>query len=674
MVSPSVINQRKPHFVERAKSDQQPPRLVVLDADLADDPIGSSATARLARLLRWCARGWDRPAGRLPREWAQGGDTPASLFDTWRWATRQSGLTWVVSWQAARLWGAAGLWELLETRKVLLDGRSISSPASHCAPHLRVQPLQGVLQPGDRLGAAPGRGLSRLRAAGPCASGDQRSPRGTNSCQRGWIALDDPPTCLTVSLPGRPGRLMLLDARNWGLLGYPDTAPLQERVDWLYGVVGRMVDFLQREGWGQLKATSGSQALFTFRRAFLTHAVYCHDDPVASCLEAAAYVGGRCEAARLGHVAGPIYHFDVRSLYPHVCLQSLPSLLLEVGSGRLPDLRSHSPGCESGVIAQVAIETGEAAYPRKARSQTTYPVGRYRTVLAGPELDDALRLGRVASVGLWARYALTPVFAAYARAMYTAIARARSAGDVPLLAWLKRLAVSLPGKMGQRGFEWQHDPRVHAMHPWHLWAHRSIDGGVERRRALAGYVQCERRPSWAHAGVLPELVQAGITDTTCPGWAYDASAAIAVWVCSEGRRRLLEYIRVAGWEEVYYYDTDSLFCSQCGADRLHAAGLVDESAWGALRTLGCYPHMVIHGQKQYDAGDRSVCAGRSQASGAGSPASLTVPVSLGPLHAIYSGRRPEPVTVERPFWPRCRYLAGVVGPAGRISPFVCEEF
>lgn len=59
-----------------------------------------------------------------------------------------------------------------------------------------------------------------------------------------------------------------------------------------------------------------------------------------------------------------------------------------------------------GLVAEVVISSGEGRWPCKDRGRVTYPKGRFTTVLAGPDVREAARLGALESIGRCQLYEL----------------------------------------------------------------------------------------------------------------------------------------------------------------------------------------------------------------------------------------------------------------------------
>lgn len=444
------------------------------------------------------------------------------------------------------------------------------------------------------------------------------------------------------------GQLTLVDIRNWGIDEQPAGATALDRARWLADVMRRVCQLHAVEGLGSLQTTAGSQAMYTLRRMHLTHALFVHTNKEALDLESAAYYGGRCECRRLGVLTGPVYHLDFRSLYGSICaVGSLPALLAQTGEGQ-PALDARSSDGVVQAIAQVTIRTEEPAYPFRRDGLVVYPTGRFTTVLCGPELTDAMERGRIVHWHRWAAYVGTPCLNSYARHVLALLADARQAGDGPLCQYLKRLLVALPGKMGQRDWRWINAPWLRPPAPWCAWPHVDVKGRVTRCRALGRQCQQEEKG----------------------GWAPNAIPSIAAWVCSEGRVKLLAAIRVAGWQQVAYHDTDSLIVSARGYQRLRDKGQIGDGEPGRLRILGRHFHAEIRGIKSYVLDEQQRCAGAPGGS-----------VEAGPCEAVYwfrqwlksavrSGRRPEPERALRRWQRTEAYRHGRVMADGRVEPWL----
>jgi len=342
--------------------------------------------------------------------------------------------------------------------------------------------------------------------------------------------------------------------------------------------------------WGD---TLSSMAFKAYRYRFMPYPIDLHVEPDAEKLERDAYVGGRTEAFFIAHYAPlPVYKLDVNSLYPSVMISNLfPTRLLGVRTGDLPAMIQT---VETGglVIAEVEIETDVPCAPLKD-VKLLFPVGRFITTLCSPELKVALQEGRLLAVGKWAVYDGAPIFEDYISWIYAQRLKARRKGMDAWDTLFKYLGNNLYGKFGQRREEWvklrEADPNRPSVGVETIlgpngssWRERTFDGWVWRSEA-----QTE---------------------------SYNSFPAVAAFVTSYARVRLWSLMNVAGnydptrptrkaGREFYYCDTDSLFASTEGYNRLLKAGEIHKDELGRLKIERIEEERAIFwGAKWYELG------------------------------------------------------------------------
>jgi hypothetical protein len=475
--------------------------------------------------------------------------------------------------------------------------------------------------------------------------------RSTRLGREGYLVLEDPPLIARLRVRDCPGWIQWVDTRNYGVeigSGVPcGTNQARELAEWFVD----MARAAKTYSLGSLQATAGSQALHGFRTSYLKDTIYVHCQQQVLGLEERSYHGGRCEAYRLGACPVPVWHVDFRSLYPSICSNTdLPVRLRGYvdDPARDDQLRAAREG---DCIADVTVQTDEPAYPYKRGDDVLFPVGRFRTTLCGPELVDAVSHARVVTWHALARYAMAPALAAYAATLYRPRCQAEVEVNTALGAYAKRLLVCLPGKLGQRERNWEWTGEESETEPYWSEYRQSADGSWTRYRSIAWHIQRE------------------VVD----GFRADSVPAIASWITSAGRMRLLGAIRIAGWDQVYYCDTDSLFVSQAGMERLLAANWIQTSALGYLQIKEGPATLRIYGQKHYDMDGRLTCAGlpRGVLSDAGDGEHYWY--TEAPAGALYHGHRPEAVSTLGTYARAEPYRHGVVGTDGIITPYRLEE-
>jgi hypothetical protein len=342
---------------------------------------------------------------------------------------------------------------------------------------------------------------------------------------------------------------------------------------------------------GPWKATISSIAFSAFRYRFMEHQIVIHVDPDAIRLERAAYCGGRTEVFFKGVLDGETHDFDVNNLYGWV-MQTfyVPRKLLEVrhniGVKELAEMIDR----REPVIAQVRVKIEERALPYKAE-KLLFPVGEFVTTLCTPELQLAIELGEILSVGEVAVYEAAPVFKSYVQFMTTKRNAAKLAHHDAESTLYKALNNHVYGKVGQMSEEWT---RVGDCPPDQPFRQERI---VETKELPDGTRQVvgTRVIAYMPSGVYEWN---GLREE-----AFNAFPAIAAFITSYARVRLWQLRCIAEGKDgrhVFYCDTDSIFVDHVGRMRLEAAGEVDEYTLGKVKHEWEAEVLKIDGAKCYE--------------------------------------------------------------------------
>jgi hypothetical protein len=339
--------------------------------------------------------------------------------------------------------------------------------------------------------------------------------------------------------------------------------------------VNEWLSFLDENDLGNFQKTAASQAFTAFRHRYLDTPILILSDPVVENAERDAYYGGRCQAFRIGEIDGPIYKLDVNSLYPSVMRDHvMPTKLLLRTVDVAPEKVAQLPDTVIP-LAHVFIETDEPAYPVRRNGRLIFPTGRFWTTLIGEELRDALVHGRVKRVAWLHVYAAAPIFSRFVEDLYGLRLRFKKEGNEAFAYCAKLILNSLYGKFGQRGYRWT--PCQNPAPVPDLQWYDDCQGSGRRLLHL-----------WRGDRVWHRLDE---------GEAENSFPAIAAAVTSAARARMLRAIRKAGWENVLYTDTDSLFVTQAGYERLRDE--IDPDRLGFFKLEGVSERVTIYGPKDY---------------------------------------------------------------------------
>jgi len=345
--------------------------------------------------------------------------------------------------------------------------------------------------------------------------------------------------------------------------------------------------FVSEHDFGRVAATISGQAFTAFKRRFMTVPVFIHAHENVLALERAAYCGGRVECFRVGRLPGPVYYLDVNSMYPH-CMRSftMPTKYRYYRQ-RLSIKNLIAFLTNYLAVAMVTVSTDVPLYPLRAHGKLIFPVGTFETVLCTPELKMAIDRGHLVSVGETALYDGGELFAAYVDTFYQLRQTAKETGDQISDALYKLFMNGLYGKFGQLTEAWDRigdEPYDH-VYCEETWD--AVNQVVQTYKVFGGsrFLQGET------------------------GESFDSFPAVAAHVTAYARRLLAEYIETAGWENVFYADTDSLFVSEAGYQNLSMA--IHNTGLGALKleNFGDIPNpnddVYLYAPKDYRFGRRT---------------------------------------------------------------------
>lgn len=337
----------------------------------------------------------------------------------------------------------------------------------------------------------------------------------------------------------------------------------------------RYMEFVRDEDLGKLALTGPGQALAAYRHRFMGERIVIHRAPLPMQTELASYHGGRVEAFYLGKVpASPVTYLDVNSMYADVMqTTSQPVQLL----GRYTD---PTPGrvreglSRYEILCDCTVKLDVPAVPF-VDGKLLFPVGRFRTVLAGPEFRLCHDRGYVDRVHVMQVYRRGHPFGGYVDHFWSARKAAQASGD-ETFGWFNKLLLnSLYGKFGQRNPSYTTHPANRGEQTGLQTVLSTATGRRESRLVFGGKV-------WLKTGDEP---------------ASHSFYAISSWITSAARVKLWLLIEKAGRDHVYYCDTDSLFVDNEGKRRLTediAAGVL-----GALDVREVGKSLTIHGLKDY---------------------------------------------------------------------------
>lgn len=614
---------RYPHWLKRIKSKSWPGRVLCVGADWTDVKLSCRDGEHLPILADISIQPIHLEQGKYTyRPMLHG------LGENWFWYeleqyARKGKSLVVMSADTSRLWAMLGLWDRLERGAVLLVKNDVDTS----------DPVEWACKQLDKQGHKDGDSYSL---------GDiRREIEGAS----GYLCLSAPPLVIRFLIPQRNAWITWVDIANYDAFPTGRLGNSKAVAEWLAQTHIRLHDTWRENALGPWRPTSGGIAMAGFLHSSYRGGIHIDATPETDKLARAAYYSGRAECFRLGPIAEPLWCVDYKACYASI----MTYLRVPV---RLENVYDHVE-CHTIMttdlkccIADVTISTAHPCYPRRYAWGTAWPIGRFRTVLAGPELDLAFECDELESVHSLHEYALEPALAEYATKLCKMRDDAEHDGEHTLAGTLKFATNSFAGRWAQRSTGWEVVKNVDTDIGWGEFMGAGPDGSMCVYRSLGAVMQRQRDD----------------------GLADDASPAIAAWITSAARVKLWNDILFAGRENVYYVDTDCLIVNAAGLLRLQKAGLVKTNVLGYLGPRWGPSKVEIRGIKYYIHDDIVVCAGVPDAQKVCPIDSDTYYRLHAPADDVRRGRRPRGAVSLARYVKSLKYRHGRVRPDGRVEP------
>lgn len=476
--------------------------------------------------------------------------------------------------------------------------------------------------------------------------------------------IDSPPTILKYTVEGKS--LTILDTLNfWRMplanlgrhVGLPKLempAPNASQEDWdtyarrdveiIMRACTEWWDLLKREDLGGFAPTLAGQAMRVYRHKYMSHPILIDGHAGALGVARDSYHGARCECNRIGGPFQDVTYVDVNSMYPHVMRTfEMPYRLIgyrEKLTAR--DLRSYLD--RGACCAEVDLETAAPFAAIKHRGKLVFPTGRFLACLSSPELEYALSYATVHRVLRLACYERAVLFRDFVMDFYLRRRKAIDNGN-PTEGWFyKTLLNSFYGKWGQNGVKWEicgdAPIGVFSSEPFY----DADRGELTRIRQFGGVAQILRHE----------------------GESLESHPAIAAHITAYARMILWAFMRQATVKEYLYCDTDGIYVTRDGLNRLRDH--LDSEALGKLKIVETYRQVFIYGCKDL------VCDGKKTLKGIRNIAEQIRPdtylqekwTSLKGL--LREGRMDTPSTYKILKRLRREYDKGVVNNDGFVAP------
>lgn len=324
-------------------------------------------------------------------------------------------------------------------------------------------------------------------------------------------------------------------------------------VDVMAGAISDLMTWWDRAGLGRWTITGAAAGWNAYRHIKAPQPVTVDPDPDGVRSDRAAVHGGRRSVWCVGtYHAGPYLELDLEAAHLTVC-RDLP---LPVKRTRrfdtLPVDHWAIGRWDRGILAQCTIATDRPRWPCRVGGQTFYPVGRFVTTLADPDIVAARTLGALEAVGPGYMHRVGWNMVAWAhwckRVLDGEVPDAPAVARVAAKAWGR----SVPGKWASRTWE---TVELGAS-PFAGWAFE--DGWDADTRARASMLSLAGKRWLAIADQEPD----------------NGYPAILAWIEAYVRTRLANVIDALGPNCVMQANTDGLIVRESVMGSKTAGGLL----------------------------------------------------------------------------------------------------
>lgn len=411
-------------------------------------------------------------------------------------------------------------------------------------------------------------------------------------------------------------------------------------------------DFVRNHRLGAFKATLASQAFTGFRHRFMSDRIHIHCDSQALKLERSSYFGGRVEALRIGKLPEEQYYYlDINSMYPYVMSSQVFPVKLSEVSRTLPIADLTETMKHFSCIADVVISTPTPMYPKKVNKRLCFPIGRFHTTLCTASLKMAIENNHLVSVGRVATYHHNPIFVNYVKYFHDLKGEYERNKDTAFRQVTKLFLNTLYGKFGQR-----------SQHVVSEEETEDVGFSIDRMFDMGSQTWFTVKKDWNLVVTTNEDIEE--TTLSFPG--------IAAHVTDYARCLLWEFMTIAGVENVYYTDTDSLIVNDNGYRNLTRN--IEPGILGKLNLEKQSNILEIRGLKDYTFGEESKTKGIPKTAVQTGPDDFKVTI----FPTYLTGRREG---MELPYCVQTRskhltreYHKGQVNKeTGTVTPFVLME-
>jgi len=361
----------------------------------------------------------------------------------------------------------------------------------------------------------------------------------------------------------------------------------------LYQFIKKLIDFLLENDLSNLKATIGSMSFNAFRHRFYTpitndDKLYIHSWKRAIKLERESYKGGITDCFKIGEYQD-IYKTDINSMYAGIMKKiEVPIKLLFNSSEAtysqetLFQLFNFANDNGYGVImkATVKLPKDNAYILNNFVDKSIFAYGEFQVSICTPEINFVKKNGEILLIHHISIYQVKNLFQDFVSFFYDKRLEYKAKKNKINQEICKLYLNNLYGKWGQKEIEYcQLTTEVKFFEQNKEVIKLMV---IRKKEIIENNCIC-------YLGTIVNEGELYLIDKKLFYLKHtskntkESFVAISSFITSYARMQLINYVKIAKRNCVYYVDTDSLFVNQKGYDNLIGAGCINEFELGKLK-------------------------------------------------------------------------------------------
>ena len=374
----------------------------------------------------------------------------------------------------------------------------------------------------------------------------------------------------------------------------------------IYKYIKKLIEFLEINDLSRLKATAGSLSFNTFRHKFYnpkkkSKIIYIHHWKRAIKLERESYRGGITDCFNLNEGKN-LYKLDINSQYPFTMKEKrLPiKLIAYLHEGKhsteiLKKIYNLAKKRKYGIIAKVSIELKEPYtyilnnFRDINFKKSVFAIynNDYKITLCQPELEFIEKYGKITKIHEINIYKMKKIFKKFVKFFYSLKVKYKKQNNFINEEFCKLMLNTQYGKWAQRVIEYN-EVKINSdfMKEFYEIIKLMI---LKMRNNIPNF---SFNNDICYLGTIINQCELYIVNGKLFSMkqtlnnSKDSFVAISSFITSHSRMLLIKYIKIANRKNVWYCDTDSLFCNEKGYNNLNNKQYINEFDLGKLKIEG----------------------------------------------------------------------------------------